>query len=176
MNQQNRTILHAYEVYSLIGGGYSRRQVHGYAWTKADAELIGRNSSGETGRYHVGSVHLIEVNGSWHRVQVNPIDDVVGDPDSAEMSRIVDGSMIERRHPAILFKVPGQKDRRLGLNLEQAIDKMAAVHTLGELKLYTMRSGAKPALYFTAQQLREDAATQQNIVEWLRNEIDVRLA
>lgn len=165
-------IKQAYEVYSLIGGGYNKRQVHGYAWTKEGADIVGGRST--DARYHVGSVHLAKVNNQWHRINVFPVEFVYGDETGAKTSHV--GVNPDARRTPAMFVVAedGQQPFRLTHDLEKAINIIAGVRSEAMLKLYTYRVGGAAPLNFTRTQLMEDPKIQEKIVRWLNYEIEAR--
>ena len=164
-------IKQGYEVYTLTGGGYNRRHVHGYAWSKGDANDIGRATKNH---FYVGAVHLIEINGRWHRVTVLPID-IPGDHSKAPVSRIELNDLPRKFTPAIFVQVKEAKPINLSLSLEKAINTIAALpRTKDACKLYTLRTGGNLPLSFTVKDLYHDEATQEKVVAWLKHEIEFR--
>lgn len=166
------TVKQAYEVYSLNGGGYNKRLVHGYAWTKEGADFVGSRVGT---RYDVGVVHLIKVNARWHRLNVHPVEGVHGDLQTAETSRIETGDLPERKIPSIHLRVGNREPLRLPLNLEKAIDIVAGVHCTDPFTLYSYRAGGLLPITFFINELRNEEKTQRMIFEWLKTEIEIRL-
>lgn len=167
-------IKQAFEVYTLVGGGYNKRLLHGYAWSKGEADIVGGRSTQSGQRYHVGSVHLIKLNGQWHRVNVHPVTSVYGDESKAEISRIELNDIPARKIPSILVRCTGNDPVRIPLNLEKAINVIAGIPCRDKLILYTNRNAGPMPLTFTSAQLREDEVVQEKVVKWLIHEIDFR--
>lgn len=165
-------IKQAYEVYTIPSGfGYSKRHVHGYGWTKEEANTIGR-TLGQ--RYQVGGIHVIEVDGRWHRIAVLPID-IVGNHGDAPISRIERGDIPYRFIPAMFLQVESGKPVRLPRDLEKAIDLIAVtVPATKDCKLFTVRKGGSLPVPFKGGDLFNKEATQQAIYEWLKVEIEFR--
>lgn len=164
----------AYEVYSLIGGGYNKRHLHGYAWTKEDAEAVAATVSPR--RYYVGAIHVVEINGSWHRINVTPIEGLIGDVSKAQTSRLLSGETVPRSIPSINFQIDDAPPRRLGLDFEYAIDMMASYSENSKCRLYTLRTGGKLPMSFRVRDLLMSSHTQQQVSDWLSHEINFRLA
>lgn len=172
--QKTQTILQAYEVYSLVGGGYNKRHLHGYAWTKTDAQTIA--DTVHPRRYYIGVVHLIKIGDLWHRVHVVPIDSIAGDVAQAENSRILAADTPKRFIPGINFQIGETPPRRLGLDLETAINTLAEYPKDSECKLYTLRTGGRLPITFRIRDLSLSEHTQKLVVTWLRHEIDFRIS
>jgi hypothetical protein len=166
-------IKQGFEVYTLTGGGYNKRHVHGYAWTKDEAHAIGKATKNH---FYVGAVHLIKINGRWHRISVLPIE-INGDSSTAPISRIELNDLPIRFTPAIFVQLRGAKPLKLALDLEKAINTIAELpRTKEPCKLYTLRTGGNLPLSFTVKDLHHDEATQQKVFAWLKHEIDFRKA
>lgn len=165
-------IKQAYEIYSLVGGGYNKRHLHGYAWTKDAAQTLANTVSPR--RYHIGAVHVIEVNGRWHRIHVIPVEGLIGDFEAALDSRLVEGDIPNRLVPSISFQIDALEPRRLGLDFERAIDTMAGYAHECTCKLYTLRTGGLMPLTFKVRDLLLSEHTQQKVAEWLQYEIEFR--
>ena len=166
------TIKQAYEVYSLTGGGYNKRHLHGYAWTKADAKALALEVSPK--RYHIGVVHLVEVNGRWHRVNVHPIDEVIGNVEEAETSRIELDNLPARPIPGIWIQLETFQPQRLGLNIEKAIDLIALKSEQRTCRLYTLRTGGLLPVTFKIADFLKSSKLQEQIFFWLKHEIEYR--
>lgn len=167
-------IKQAYEVYSLVGGGYNKRHLHGYAWTKDAAQQIADNVRPR--RYHIGVVHLIEVNSRWHRIHVIPVDSLAGRVEDAEDSRLMVSDLPERFVPSINYQIDDGQARRLGLDFEKAIDTLAAHDKECKCKLYTLRTGGRLPITFRIRDLLLSEHTQMLVAEWLSHEIQFRLS
>lgn len=165
-------IKQAYEVYTIPSGfGYNKRHVHGYGWTKEEAHAVGR-SLGQS--YQIGGIHVIQVDGRWHRIAVIPID-IAGDADQAGASRIERGDIPRQFIPAMFMQVEAEKPIRLPRNLEKAIDVMAkAVKGNKECKLFTIRKGGPMPIPFKGQELLKNETVQFQVFAWLRTEIEFR--
>lgn len=163
-------IKQGYEVYSLTQGGYNKRHMHGYAWSKSAAHAIGKATKGH---FVVGAIHLIEINGRWHRIAVLPTE-IEGDPEQAEVSRIELNDIPTKFIPSMFVQVKSAKSVRLALNLERAINTIALISKKETCKLYTLRTGGKLPLSFTVASLHDDEATQERVFGWLRHEIEFR--
>lgn len=172
MNRQETQIRQAYEVYTIPSGfGYNKRHVHGYGWTKDEAHAIGR---GLGQSYQVGGIHVIQVDGRWHRIAVLPVD-IAGDAGQAPISRIARGDIPKQFIPAMFMQVEAEKPIRLPRDLEKAINTMAeAVRGNQECKLFTIRKGGPLPILFKGKALLNNEAIQLQIFEWLKNEIEFR--
>lgn len=168
-------IKQAYEVYSLVGGGYGKRHLHGYAWTRLGAQSLAVAAVGQ-GRYHIGMVHLIKVGSRWHRIHVIPVESIEGDVVEAENSRIIEDENPLRFLPAINFQIDGCPPRRVNLDLEKAIDTLVGHDPDSECRLYTLRTGGKLPLIFKVRELKLSEHTQRRVVEWLNHEINFRIS
>lgn len=169
-------IKQCFEVYSLVGEGYNRRQIHGYGWTRDDADIVGKfavTSSGQ--RYHVSGIHVIEINGRWHRVNATPISDITGTHEDAPASRIELGDLPKPNIPSIFISNDGTgKPLKVGITIEKAIDLIAGVYCTPPVTLYSPRTGSEPGISFLTRDLREDEATQIRVYNWLKTEIEAR--
>ncbi len=167
----------AYEVYSLQGGGrgYGKRLIHGYAWTENDAHVIGKRNRIEGFRYHVNVIHLVEVDGLWHRINVQPVVDIEGNESQAEISRIAKGDFPKAILPAIYVQAEDFVPDKLPLDLEKAINKLAALPKDKWIRLYTQRAYGPKPLVFTSNLLLNDERVQMEVATWLKTEIDLRL-
>jgi hypothetical protein len=172
MNEKLK-ILQAYEIYSLVGGGYNRRHLHGYAWTKDEAQFIA--DALRPRRYHIGAVHLIELHGRWHRINVIPVEEVAGSLEAAQDSRLVAQDIPPRHIPGINYQIEESAPRRLGLDFEKAINTLAECDPDSKCKLYTFRTGGKLPMSFRVRDLLLSEHTQMQVAEWLNHEIQFRL-
>lgn len=165
-------IKQVHEVYSLVGGGYNKRHVHGYAWTKALAQKLADTLAPR--RYYIGVIHVMKVNGNWHRLAVLPIGDVLGNPDEAEESRIAVGDLPVRATPGMFFQINGREPVRLGLDIEKSINLLASYHKTQSCKLYTLRTGGMLPITFNIGELLASETRQSEIFFWLKHEIEFR--
>lgn len=165
-------IKQAYEVYTIPSGfGYSRRHVHGYGWTKDEANKIGRSLGV---KYQVGGIHVVQVDGRWHRIAVLPVD-IDGDHGQAPISRIARGDIPQRFIPAMFMQVENEKPIRLPRDIEKALDTMAeAAKSTKECKLFTIRRGGLLPVVFKGADLFKDEGVQLAVYEWLSKEIEFR--
>lgn len=167
-------IMQAYEVFSLVGGGYAKRQIHGHAWTREKAQEIADTVMPR--RYEIGPIHLIRVEDRWHRIAVLPVPAVLGDLADAQISRIAKGDIPVRATPGMFFVVGDRAAVRLGLNIEKNIDRIASYAGTETCKLYTLRIGGRLPLLFKGEELRNVEARQEEIFNWLHHEIEFRKA
>lgn len=164
-------IKQAFEVYSLIGGGYNKRHLHGYGWTRADANAIADRCNSRT---HIGVVHLIQINDRWHRVNVMPVEEVKGNPEYAVLSRIGDDNPPPKLTPAIFMQIDQKRPKRLGLNIDKAISFMAENPMNSTIRLSTLRMGGSLPITFTVWELHENETVQERVWNWLKTEINFR--
>lgn len=76
----------AYEVFCMDRSvSYKNREVKAICWSRDDANAIK-----DTARrfLHVSVIHVIKIDGKWYRVSVTPLDKIIGDPETAKLSRI----------------------------------------------------------------------------------------
>lgn len=162
-------IKQAFEVFT-IERGYGDRRVHGYAWTKEDAHAIAIESRAFR---HVNSVHLVEVNGRWHRLNVTPVDEVRGDIDDAVDSRILGNDFPTPHVPGIFFVRNGVRNK-LVLDVDRALDFIIKSVTPGDACVLTTRrsKGVEPMVFDDG--IFYDQSLVQRIRSWLEYEVKAR--
>jgi hypothetical protein len=166
-------IKQAFEVYSLVGGGYNKRHLHGYAWTKERAQQIGDGVRPR--RYHIGAIHVIRIGDNWHRVHVLPIEGLDEDSSQAQVSRLAEGELPERMIPSINFQIDDNLPRRVPLDFERAVDAIAGHSKDSKCKLYTLRTGGMLPITFKIRDLVLNEHTQTQVSKWLQHEINFRI-
>jgi hypothetical protein len=169
VTKQGSNIKQAYEIYSTLVAGYNKRQVHGYSWNKEDAAKIARDRPG----CFIGSIHLAKVNGRWHRISVLPTENISGNPDEAQDSRISDDNLPIRNTPGMFIQVDNKSPVRLGLDIEKSINLLATV-TGSSVRLFTLRRGGPSPISFKPADLLHSDALQERVYFWLKNEISHR--
>lgn len=162
----------AYEVYSLVGGGYAKRHVHGYAWTHDDAETIATRVTPR--RAYTGIIHVVQINGNWHRISVLPIPDVKGNIEHAAPSRIELGNLPTRVIPGMFAQIGERDPIRLGLDIESNVNTIAEQPKAESCKLYTTRMGGELPLVFNVAELHSSEVRQAAVFAWLQAEINYR--
>jgi hypothetical protein len=165
-------IKQAHEVYSLTGSGWTKRQIHGYAWTYDGAKAIADKVEKRVA--HIGVVHLIEVNGRLHKINVIPVDKVDGDIEQAEVSRIELNDIPTKTVPAVYVHVQGTRPRRLGNDLERALNFLGMQDRKMRCKLYTLRTRGLTPIEFLLDDLHEDPKVQESVYRWIEHEMEAR--
>lgn len=172
MIKQGSNIKQAYEIYSLIGGGYNKRQVHGYAWSKEGKDGATAIAHKHTGCY-IGSIHLAMVNGRWHRISVLPTENVRGNPDHAEDSRIADDNLPTRNTPGMFVQTDTRHPVRLGLDIVKSLNMISTMDS-PDVRLFTLRTGGPSPLSFRSEDFLNSEALQERVYKWLESEINFR--
>jgi hypothetical protein len=148
--------------------------LHGYAWTPEAAEELAKSIPTKT---YISDVHLIEINGQWHRVNVLPATNIFGDLDKAQPSRIETEDIPKRMIPAMFIQRGNDAPKRLSLNLDKALETIAGLGSNREgsmFKLFTYRTGGALPEAFLMRDLFNDTKVQERVYRWLESEINAR--